>query len=517
VTKPGDVPLVFFEILGPLRAWREHTELELGPGKQRAVLAVLLLNANRPTPTTRIIDAVWGDCPPENGVNVVQKYVAGLRRVLEPGRSPRSPGQLLTWTEAGYTLHVPPGCLDADVFHDGVARALAARSAGRAADAAGQLRTALGLWREAALAGLPGAYFDSARDRLAEDRAAAFEEAAQIELDLGQHARLVPELGRLVAEFPLREQLRYLLILALYRSGRQAEALAAYQEARAFLTEEFGVEPGERLQQLHLAILRSDRTLTPAAEPPMLPRQPLAPPPVPPAAAVRRRAWPLRALAVAVPLVSFGLFTWAAMAFLAVRRRSRAVAATAVGYFALVVVFVVISDDDPSSARESLSVLALLISMAGGAVHMALLVSGTPLRRSRPQSPDYDTLRSLELRIRREQALTLLDHHPRIARELRIGRPDLARVFNDGGLVDVNAVPEHILAALPGVTVPQAQQIVARRRAAGGFARVDDLVTGGLLPLPTVRALSDVLIVIDDEPQDTPPVSADAWPNPSVL
>jgi DNA-binding SARP family transcriptional activator len=511
---PGPVPLVFFEILGPLRARREENELDLGPGKQRAVLAVLLLNANRPTPTARIIDAVWGDCPPENGVNVVQKYVAGLRRILEPGRSPRSPGHLLTWTEAGYTLHVPPGCIDADVFHDGVARALAARAEGHAADAAARLRAALGLWREAALAGLPGAYFDGARERLAEDRAAAFEEAAQIELDLGQHARLVPELGRLVTDFPLREQLRYLLILALYRCGRQAEALAAYQDARAFLTEEFGVEPGERLQQLHLSILRSDRTLSPRTAPP---------PPAPvPASPARRRWWPLRALAVAVPLVSFGLFTWAAMAFLAVRRRSLAVGATAFGYLLLVVAFVVISDDDPNSAREGLSVLALLISMAGGAVHMALLVTGTPARQRRGgqrlrRPPDYDTLRSLELRIRREQALTLLDHHPRIARELRIGRPDLARVFNDGGLVDVNAVPEHILAALPGVTVPQAQQIVARRRAMGAFSSVDDLVSGGLLPLPTVRALSDVLIVIDGEPQDTPPVPAHAQPNPSLL
>jgi DNA-binding winged helix-turn-helix (wHTH) protein len=123
VTVPGTA--LRFEILGPLRAWREDTELDLGPGKQRAVLAVLLLNANRPTPTSRIIDAVWGDLPPENGVNVVQKYVAGLRRILEPGRSPRTPGQLLTWTEAGYTLHVPPGGLDTDVFREHVA--LAAR------------------------------------------------------------------------------------------------------------------------------------------------------------------------------------------------------------------------------------------------------------------------------------------------------------------------------------------------------------------------------------------------------
>jgi len=509
VIVPGDVPLVFFEILGPLRAWRERTELELGPGKQRAVLAVLLLNANRPTPTTRIIDAVWGDCPPENGVNVVQKYIAGLRRILEPGRSPRSPGHLLAWTEAGYTLHVPPGCLDSDIFHDHVARARAARAAGRPTDAAGQLRTALGLWREAALAGLPGTFFDGARDRLDEDRAAAFEEAAEIELDLGRHAQLVPELGRLVAEFPLREQLRYLLMLALYRCGRQAEALATYQDARTFLTEEFGVEPGERLRRLHLSILRSDRALTPAAEPAPIIRVPLAREPVPVATPVRRRTWPVTVLAVAVPMLSFGLFSWAAMTFLAIRRRSLRLGLVAVGYFLLVALFITISDDDPNSSREGWALLALLLSMAGGAVHLALLVSGPSGRRQRAASPDYDTLRSLELRIRREQALTLLDHHPHIARELRIGRPDLARVFNDGGLVDVNAVPEHILAALPGVTVPQAQQIVARRRSTGGFARVDDLVTYGLLPLPTVRNLSDVLIVTDDEPQDTPPARTD--------
>jgi DNA-binding SARP family transcriptional activator len=193
---------VSFGILGPLRAWRGDTEVELGPGKQRAVLAVLLLNPNRPTSTTKIIDAVWGDEPPENGVNVVQKYVAGLRRILEPGRSPRTPGQLLTWTEAGYALNVPGGGLDAGVFHDRVAQARSARLAGRPADAAVHLRAALDLWRDEALAGLRGSFFDTARDRLAEDRAAAFEESAQIELDLGQHARLVPELGRLVTEFP---------------------------------------------------------------------------------------------------------------------------------------------------------------------------------------------------------------------------------------------------------------------------------------------------------------------------
>jgi DNA-binding SARP family transcriptional activator len=507
VTVPGST--LRFALLGPLRAWRDSTELDLGPGKQRAVLAVLLLNANRPTPTSKIIDAVWGELPPENGVNVVQKYVAGLRRILEPGRSPRTPGQLLAWAEAGYTLHVPAGGLDLHVFDELVGRARTARAADRAAEAAGHLRAALALGSEEPLAGLRGAYFDTARERLNDDRAAAFEEATRIELDLGHHDRLVPELSRLVAEYPLREQLRYLLILALYRGGRQAEALAAYQDTRRFLIEEFGVEPGERLQQLHLAILRSDRALVPddAAPPPPPPPPPYASPYasyVPPGthlAGVRRWSLPVKLLAVAVPLLTLGFVSWAVIAYFAARRRSLSLWLAAAGYFLLMIVFGFTTSDDPNSQWEWVAVLAMLVAMAGGAVHTALLVS-VPGTRRRQTRPDYDTLRALELRIRREQALTLLHHHPHIARELCIGRPDLSRVFNDGGLVDINAVPEHTLAALPGVTVPQAQQIVARRRASGDFGSVEDLVTAGLLPLPTVRALSDVLIVVDG---DTPP------------
>lgn len=510
---------VRFEILGPLRAWREDTELDLGPGKQRAVLAVLLLNANRPTPTARIVDAVWGDEPPENGVNVVQKYVAGLRRILEPGRSPRTPGQLLTLTEAGYTLVVLPGRLDAEVFTDHVTRA---RTAGRTADAAGHLGAALALWRDEPLAGLRGPYFDAARERLAEDRAAAVEERARIGLDLGEHARLVPELNRLVAEFPVREELRYLQILALYRCGRQAEALAAYQNAREFLAEEFGVEPGERLRQLHLAILRSDRTLAPYNEPPApaptapIPAAPVMPapppplvPPVPAGMAVVPRVWrpppALRALAIAVPLFSFGLLSWAALAFFAARRRSRALGLASAGYFLLVGVFAFTMSASSESPWDNVGMLAMLLTMVGGTVHVAVLVLGTSARR-RNAPPDLDTLRSLELRIRREQALTLLDHYPLIARELRIGRPDLSRVFNDGGLVDINGVPEHVLAALPGITVPQAQQIVTRRRMTGGFASVEDLITYGLLPVPVVRTLSDVLIAVADEAPAAAPV-----------
>jgi DNA-binding SARP family transcriptional activator len=510
---PGDVPLVFFEILGPLRAWREHTELDLGPGKQRAVLAVLLLNANRPTPTTRIIDAVWGDCPPENGVNVVQKYVAGLRRTLEPGRSPRAPGQILTLTDAGYALRVEPGCLDTDVFANRVEQARAARSAGRSGEAAGHLRAALALWREQALAGLPGPYFETARDRLTDDRAAALETAAEIELDLGHHGRLVPELARLVADFPLREEPRYLLILALYRCGRQAEALAAFRAARHFLTEEFGVEPGERLQRLHLAILRSDPSLAaePADDGPGGPVVVLAPAPGAPhvptpsgattAGNGRRRRWLRRLVAVAVPLASLGVFSWTVIAYFAARRRSVPLGVAAAGYFALVVVFMFASDSTEDSARESVAGLALVLAMAGGAVH-ALLISGADHRHGRTGHAHRDVAGSLEQRVRREQALTLVEHYPEIAGELHIGRPDLLRVFQDGGLVDINAVPEHVLAALPGVTALQARHIVNHRLAAGGFTSVRDLAAEGLLPVSVVHAMGDILIVLGADPPE---------------
>lgn len=529
-----------FEILGRIRGWRGDEELELGPGKQRAVLAVLLLNANRPTSTTAIVDAVWRDDPPENGANVVQKYVAGLRRVLEPGRSPRTPWRTLTLDDAGYALHVEPGRLDIDAFERGVRQARAARAGGRPAEAAEHLRAALAMWRGQALAGLNGPLFDSARDRLTEDRAGALEECLEIELELGHHDRLVPELVRLVAEFPMRERLRYLLILALYRCGRQAEALAAFREARTFLTEEFGVEPGERLQQLHVSILRADpslaatpgeaapaadddagRTGSPAETPPVPsfvapdPATPVVPPagasppvgpvsswaPVtalPPVRATgvdRLWLWLRRLAVIAITLGSFGFFGWAVIAYYAGRRRSWALAIAAAGYLVFTSAFWIIVQDpalETGSTKDNMAMVAFLISTAGAAAHATVLVP----RRAGVPGTALEPLEALEGRVRRRQALTLLEHYPAIARELQIGRPDLRRVFDDGGLVDVNAVPEPALAALPGVTAHQARQIVADRRAHGGFASVEDLVARGLLTTQAAHALREVLIAI---------------------
>ncbi|WP_346041625.1 BTAD domain-containing putative transcriptional regulator [Actinomadura chokoriensis] len=774
-----------FEILGRPTAWRDGRELDLGPGKQRAVLAVLLLTPRRPVPTASIVTAVWGDDPPDNGANVVQKYVAGLRRVLEPDRSPRTPGRLLTLTAGGYALHVPPEGLDTEVFQE---RVKAAQAAEDAAQTEEMLREALAMWRGPALAGLTGAFFDAARNRLEEMRAAALEACAEAGLDAGEHTRLVPELLRLVAEFPLREGFRSLLMLALYRSGRQAEALAAYRDARDFLADEFGVDPGERLRALHQAILRSDPTLTPPKRntptPPPQTTPPTNPPPSPPAADLarsttpadpehnappadvahgapptddpgsaspiapahgtpttehvlgaspndppssapasglphgtpptnprhnalpadlahgtpatglhqnaspadpahaaaatrqphdaqptdlpssvaasagshdaaptnpphgalpadsahgaspagmphstlptnpvhgaqptelpssvgasggshggshaglahaavaaglphgaapadplygapvaevalggavrgvpdgvrttglvhggvagglpygvasghglgaaaqeavrggvpaevlygalpvhdvltsgagprlgavgggRRVSWALRAVLMGLPPLSFGLVTWALVAYYAARRRSRALAGMAVGYLALSVVFLVgatSGDPEQSSPWDGPLFFALLATMFGGAVHLALLTA---------ESPGGVNVQLIERRARREQARSLAAHHPVIAHRLGIGRPDLATGFDDGGLVDVNSAPEHVLASLPGLDAHHAKLIVLARAAQGPLASVDDLVARQILPYQVVDALREMMIAV---------------------
>jgi DNA-binding SARP family transcriptional activator len=505
-----------FEILGPLRAVRDGAELDLGPSKQRAVLAVLLMNANTSVPVAHILDAVWLADPPENGPNVVQKYVAGLRRVLEPDRSPRAKGTLLRRTDAGYLLEVQPGCLDADVFEQRVREAMALRAEGRDGAAAERLRSALGLWRGEALTGLPdlpGSLLDAARQRLAEHRAAALESWAEIELDLGHHSRIVADLIRLVAEFPIREQLRYLLILALYRCGRQAEALAAYREARTYLAEEFGVEPGERLQRLHLQILRSDPALLldsagpqaphggPAVPVPRIPPVAGMPPGTEPArdagttvAATRWPSWLPRAFAGAVPLVTFGFFSWAPFTYLALRRRSPLLALAAAGYFGVFVLAVILLGPE-TGPIQTVGLVGFLFAWLGGAAHAAAL---DPHRRAgSPRVPsDPAALAELSQRIHREQALRLLVSHPVIARELRIGRPDLPRDFDDGGLVDINEVPEEVLGGLPGMTQRQARLIVADRRHRGRYTSVNDLLSRGLLPEPVPREILERLIVV---------------------
>jgi DNA-binding SARP family transcriptional activator len=258
------VPALRFSVLGPLRVWRHAAVVDLGPVQQRVVLAVLALQAGRPVGRQQMIDAVWGEIQPRNAVNLVQRHVSGLRRALEPDRPGRTPSDLLTWTDSGYLLTLPPGALDLDLFVRELARARTARGAGRLQEATAALHSALELWRGPVCDGLSSPFLDAQADRLAESRVSALEDRIELDLVIGDHGDLIAELRDLVAEHPLRERLRGLLMLALYRAGRQADALTAFRDARRQLHDELGVEPSAPLQQLHQQILTADPALTTA-------------------------------------------------------------------------------------------------------------------------------------------------------------------------------------------------------------------------------------------------------------
>ncbi|MFL6160608.1 MAG: AfsR/SARP family transcriptional regulator [Jatrophihabitantaceae bacterium] len=258
-------PALRFDVLGPLRVWRGDVALPLGPVQRRVVLAVLLLQRNRAIGRQQVIDAVWGRAQPSHAVNLVQRHVSGLRMMLEPQRSARSSSELLTWTGSGYLFKAPPGSLDLDVFDNRLATARAARAVGELAKAAAELHAALQLWRGPVCDGLSSPLLDAQRERLSERHISALEERIDLDLNLGNHQEVIAELRHLIAEHPLRERLRGLLMSALYRSGRQADALAAYQDARNHLREELGVEPAVALQRLQRQILAADPVLEPAS------------------------------------------------------------------------------------------------------------------------------------------------------------------------------------------------------------------------------------------------------------
>ena len=249
-----------FRLLGPLEAERRGITLELGPRKQRAVLALLLLEANRVVPTERLIDELWGDAPPETARSALQVYVAGLRKALgEDGASLRTQAP-------GYVLDLEPGALDMHAFTALRAEARDASEPARAADA---LHEALALWRGAPLAELDGAPFGAAaRAQLEEQRLGALEDRIDADLALGRHADLIHELDALVVQQPYRERFRAQQMLALYRSGRQADALAAYRSAREMFVEGLGIEPGAELKALERQVLDQDPGLAaPAPHP----------------------------------------------------------------------------------------------------------------------------------------------------------------------------------------------------------------------------------------------------------
>ncbi|HEY0718988.1 MAG TPA: BTAD domain-containing putative transcriptional regulator [Streptosporangiaceae bacterium] len=264
-------------VLGPVRAWLADRELPPGPPRQQAVLGMLAMRANRVVSRDELVDAVWGQQAPASAEGGVHTYVAGLRRVLEPGRSRRGPSQVLASAAGGYVLRLDAGQVDAIVFERGLSAGRRLRVAGDLNGAITSLQTALAEWHGSAFAGVPGPFAGAERVRLAELRSAAAEEHAEVLLDLGRHEQAVPELASLVAEHPLRESMRGLLMVALYRCGRQAEALQAFHDAREVLSDELGNDPGPELSRIHQQILALDPRLeaprppAPAAATPALP------------------------------------------------------------------------------------------------------------------------------------------------------------------------------------------------------------------------------------------------------
>lgn len=261
------VPLeagVEFLILGPLEVWTDGRQVPLGGPRQRALLGLLLLHRNRVVSTDRLIDDLWGDNPPETGAAALQMRISGLRRALE-GRGVREgPSEFLVTRAPGYVLRVAGGRLDADQFEARLDEGRRALSAGDAAGAAATLGDGLSLWRGEPLADLayePFAQVEIAR--LAELRVVATEERIEADLALGRSDQLVAELEGLVARHPMRERLRGQLMLALYRAGRQAEALAAFRETRWALRDQLGIDPSPALQRLEISILKQDPVLEP--------------------------------------------------------------------------------------------------------------------------------------------------------------------------------------------------------------------------------------------------------------
>jgi DNA-binding SARP family transcriptional activator len=260
-----------FSVLGPVRAWRGEEPLATGSPQQRALLAALLLREGRTATAGELIDALWADEPPSQALAALRTYASRLRKVLDPG--------VLVSESGGYAIRaLGEGALDLAVAQELAAGAEKAKNAGNLCHAREILGRALALWDGEALAGVPGPYAEAQRVRLEEWRLQLLESRLDMDLEQGCHAEAVSELTALTAAHPLRERLRELLMLALYRSGRQAEALAVYADTRRLLADELGVDPRPGLSELQQRILQADPGLAepsaPHAEPVTAPVRP---------------------------------------------------------------------------------------------------------------------------------------------------------------------------------------------------------------------------------------------------
>ena len=250
-------------LLGPLEVWRRDAPLALGGPGQRALLARLLLDANRSVAIERLVDDLWGECVPSSAVKMVHIHVSRLRKLLPAGT-------LLT-QPPGYVVRIEPDALDLVRFERLRARGRGALAAGSASEAAEMLRRALALWRGQALVEFDEPFAAIEAARLEERRLDCLEDRIDADLALGRHAQLIGELDVLTTQHPLRERPRAQLMLALYRSGRQADALAAYRQLHRMLAVELGLRPSPALRDLERQMLQQDPALEARPRPSAIP------------------------------------------------------------------------------------------------------------------------------------------------------------------------------------------------------------------------------------------------------
>ncbi|MEV8568313.1 BTAD domain-containing putative transcriptional regulator [Streptomyces sp. NPDC051322] len=248
-----------FSVLGPVRAWRDGEPLPPGSPQQRALLAALLMRDGRTATSGELIDAIWGEEPPSQALAALRTYASRLRKILDPG--------VLVSESGGYAIRVRAEAVDLNQAQQLAARAEKATAAGARTEARELIAEALELWDGEPLANVPGPYAETQRARLEEWKLQLIESRLDMDLEVGAHAEAVSELTALTAAHPLRERLRELLMLALYRSGRQAEALAVYADTHRLLADELGVDPRPELSLLQQRILQADAELARPAEP----------------------------------------------------------------------------------------------------------------------------------------------------------------------------------------------------------------------------------------------------------
>ncbi|WP_405056200.1 AfsR/SARP family transcriptional regulator [Kribbella sp. NBC_01505] len=388
-----------YDVLGPLVVRRNGVDLDLGPELQQRILAGLLLQPNAPVPMTDLLEAGWRYAIPDDAPEQARAVIASLRELLDPQRVPGTEGALIQLTDGRYMLCANRIDVDLFVFEENVRSGRAAHARGHLPDAAEFLRRALDLWRGDFLEGQSGPLFDTGRAQRQESRLEVLDELFVIELGRGVPDAVLPDLANHVARHPLRENARASFLLALYRTGRQYDALQQFEEISARLQRVEGREPSLKLRELAARIARQDPTLltgpTPAAVP-----LPVGDLPVPsaltpawagavavaPAPAVpgipRPPRWQKVALktgSALVPFVTFGLGSWVAMVALTIQRRNPWLLIPAAGYLVTGIGWLFY----PENVDWPLDVA--FIAMPIAAVHLAVL-AGSARRRWWPAS-----------------------------------------------------------------------------------------------------------------------------------